>query len=333
MDEAIDLLEPHVEDWQLLRHLVRITEGRGRDERVLALLAGPAERFRRAEADGLREPWNALILQAEVLERSGRADEAIRLLGEDLAERRYGSQNTLVAHADLLVRHRRVGELYELAVGDRGNVFWPRYVTVLEEQGRAAEAEAFLRRPTDDPDRHSSRAAALMCLLARQGRLEEGIEAARYTFGYDADGDGNLLESALHLLADHGRPDLALALLTECGGAWLRKDPLWVRSNRWWLMGEAGRSREAVAEIEAELEAARPDTEPGEWDIDLAVLLEKDGRVEEALELLRSSVTYGAVGELTHMLVRQGRPAEAVVGHLMTAAEREALALWWGRRY
>ncbi|WP_159025359.1 hypothetical protein [Streptomyces pluripotens] len=49
------------------------------------------------------------------MERSGRVDEAIRLLGADVAARRYGPQNNVESYAELLARHGRIEELRELA--------------------------------------------------------------------------------------------------------------------------------------------------------------------------------------------------------------------------
>ncbi|MER7582212.1 hypothetical protein [Kitasatospora sp. NPDC097691] len=322
VDEAIDVLEPYTREGQLLWELVDVTEGRGRDERVLELLAPHAER----------------VLKARVLERSGRAGEAIELFAADVAARRCRSHNALEFYAGLLARHRRVEELRALA-GREASVFLGPFVTLMEELGRASEAEAVLRAgvaaadgtdPGDgsgsDTDPHSRHRSGLMRLLARQGRLDEAVEAARPTFG-NLYGCGNLLEPAIRLLFDHGRPEWALELLDGCSEELAREDPAWVRSNRWWLMGECGRAREAVAEIDA-LPAEDADERE---DTTIAFLLERDGRPEEAVALLRASTEHGAPHDLAHLLIRLGRPAEAVDGYPSLAAQREAEDRRWNR--
>jgi hypothetical protein len=326
VDEAIEVLVPYLENGRLLRCLVEVTDGRGRDARVLELLAPIAERFRRERGEGwtVQGPWPVLIREAEVLERSGRAEEAIRRLGRDVTEKRYGPQNTLSFYAELLARHGRVEELRALATGGHALVFREHYVAVLERLGRAAEAEAFLREPTETPDHHSARASTLTALLARQGRLEEAVEAARPTFDH-VHGE-SLLETVVHLLVEHGRPDWALELLDGCGEEFVREKLDWIRSVRWRLMGETGRSREGIAEIEP-VRAREPD----QWDQSLAWLLERDGRVDEAVEVLRTSMEFGSARELALLLIRQGRAAEAVADFPTVAAHREAMARWWRR--
>lgn len=56
-----------------------------------------------------------------------------------------------------------------------------------------------------------------------------------------------------------------------------------------------------------------------------ARLLERDGRLEEALVLLRSSTHYLVHHDLPEMLIRHGRPAEAFDA-IPTIAESRAVA-------
>lgn len=52
LDEAIEVLTPHLEDWCLQSNLVEVTEGQDRDERVLELVTPLAEGTRQARTEG-----------------------------------------------------------------------------------------------------------------------------------------------------------------------------------------------------------------------------------------------------------------------------------------
>ncbi|MFI6038479.1 hypothetical protein ACIBBD_30950 [Streptomyces sp. NPDC051315] len=317
LDDAIEVLAPHLEDWWLQSTLVEMTEGRDRDERVLELLAPWAEGARRARAEG---EWchpgeQALTLQARVLERAGRVDEAVRRLGADVTSCRYLVQNTVEFYAELLARHGRIDELRELATGDHATAALKPYVKALEDRGRAQEAEIILREiihATDHPHHRST----LVDLLARQGRIDDAVEVGRPTFEYyDC---GNHLEWVLHLLVEDGRPEQALRLLDERSAQYVKEHAYSVNSKRLWLLAAAGRHEEAIAEAMA--------LSPEEcWDRDgtIARLLEKVGRVDEALALLRSSAGSQAPQELANLLIRQGRPAEAIAGLPSLSAQRK----------
>ncbi|MFJ3088276.1 hypothetical protein [Streptomyces sp. NPDC086838] len=116
IDEAIELLVPHLDKSWLVSVLVDITDGQGRDERVLELIAPFADQARQARGEEHRDHdfSEAQELQARVLERADRADEAIQLLGQDIAGRRSLAHNTLIAYAELLARHGRFEVLREL---------------------------------------------------------------------------------------------------------------------------------------------------------------------------------------------------------------------------
>ncbi|MFJ9843568.1 hypothetical protein ACIRYZ_24545 [Kitasatospora sp. NPDC101155] len=124
-----------------------------------------------------------------------------------------------------------------------------------------------------------------------------------------------------------GGPLMGLLPRTPAAGLEFVREKLdWIRSVRWWLMGETGRSREGIAEIEP-VRAQEPD----QWDQSLAWLLERDGRVDEAVEVLRTSMELGSARELALLLIRQGRAAVAVADFPTVAAQREAMARWWRR--
>ncbi|WP_179890371.1 tetratricopeptide repeat protein [Streptomyces sp. st140] len=316
VDAAIDVLVPHLRDERLLSSLVEMTEGQGKDERVLDLVTSLAEEARRMHAEGRRESLGrALDLQADVLERSGRVDEAIAVLGADVAARRSSAEIMRASYARLLARHRRIEDLHQMALGDHEYTAFRPLVTALEEAGRPEEAESLLREyipTTNCPGNYQN---LLMELLVRQGRLDDAVEAARPTFEDRWDG---LLQAAVLMLAEHGRHAQALQLLEERSPEFLEESAHWVPSSRWWLMGESGRCREAIAEIASAL-----DLESDERDTTVAWLLAQDGRLDEAINLLRSCSGDHAT-QLAELLVRRNRPLEALAVIPGAASGREA---------
>ncbi|MEU3657283.1 hypothetical protein AB0E67_31730 [Streptomyces sp. NPDC032161] len=323
VDEAITVLEPHLMEGWVLPSLVEMTEGQGRDERVLELLVPLAEEARRGQAGGRPHAlWRALDLQAEVLERSGRVDEAIRILGADVAARRYGPQNTVQSYAELLARHGRMEELRQAATGGHAREAFRPLVMALENAGRAPEGETMLREFIDTTDYPRNYQSLLMELLARQGRIDEAVEAVRTTFEDPWEG---LLQPAVLMLAENGLHERALRLLDERSPEFLEESLDWVPSNRWLLMGESGRCREAIAEVEA-----MPGLEPDERDTTIAWLLAQDGRVDEAIDLLRSYAERSIATDLAELLIRQNRPAEAIAAIPGVAAQRREEQRRWG---
>lgn len=323
VDDAIGVLLPYLRDRQVLRGLVEMTDGQGCDERVLELLAPIAEEFRRdPEQCGVRDLWDVLATQARVLERSGRVDEAIRLLGADVAARRYGPQNNVEFYTELLARHGRIEELRDLATGTQMSTAADPYVKALENLGRAGEAEAYLRDliAAKHPGWYEH---TLMELLIRQGRFDDAIEAVKHTF--DDLYDGNLLQSTLIVLAEQGQHDKAVELTEGRSPEFLAEnEEFWLRSNRWWLMGEAGRAREAIAQIEA-----LPTDEVDDRELTIAWLLAQDGCVEQAIARLRRLPGKRAATDLAELLIGQKRFAEAVAAIPDVAAQREEERRFW----
>ena len=305
-DPRWHLPEPRLGGWWLTSCLVEITEGQGRDNQVLELLDPLADSVRQAggEARWNHPCRNAQELQAQVLERAGRADEAIRILGADIAAGHFLTQNTLTTHAELLVRHGHIEELRELGTGQHAGVVLPYYAQVLEDHGRAREAEAVLREFIDSAEDPDCYRWPLIELLARQGRLDEAVEVGRPTFDYH---DACLLEGVIHLLYEAGRLDEALAILDERSAEFVEEHPWWFAPKRLWLLGEAGRYEEAFTYA-----ATLPTDEYGLTET-IAWLLEKSGRVQEAIDLLQTSDATSP-SELADLLIRQGRAAEAVAG-------------------
>lgn len=316
LNEAITVLTPHLDREWILSTLVELTVGQGRDEQVLELIAPRAERARSARGE---ERWgfhpsNAQDLQAQVLERAGRADEAVRMLGADIATGHFLVQNTLIAYAELLQRHGRREELRVLGTGEHARETLEYYARALEDDGQADVAEATLRRfiaTAEYPDRFRW---PLIELLGRQDRIEEAVEVGRPTFDYH---DACLFEGIIHLLHKAGRPDDALALLDERSAEFVENHSSWFSSNRIWLLGEAGRHEEALAYAET----LPPDTY--DLTVSKAWILEEMGRLEDALMLLRTD-TELRPSEVAELLIRHGRATEALAGMPSLAEEHAA---------
>jgi hypothetical protein len=131
--------------------------------------------------------------------------------------------------------------------------------------------------------------------------------------------DGNLLQSAMLLLAEQGRYGQAIELTEGRSPEFLAEnDEFWLRSNRWWLMGESGRAREAIAEVEAP-----PPGEVEDRELTIAWLLAQDGRVEEAIDLVRPLPGTRAATDLAELLIRQDRFTEALSVIPDVATQRE----------
>lgn len=315
VDEAINILEPHIDESWLLSALVAMTDGQARDQRVLELIAPRADGARRAREERRWDlPYsNAPELQARVLERAGQADEAIRLLGEDVTTDRYFGQDTVTLYAELLARHGRIEELRALSTGAHANVTLAYYTKALENLGEAPKAEAVLRefiQATDQPDHRWT----LIDLLHRQGRTDEALEVGQPTFDHD---DTVILESTLHLLVVSGRTGQALELLDERSAKFIEEHSSWLTSMRLWLLGENGQYPEALSTAAA----VSPDKRADFADL-IARLMEQSGRVDEAINLLLSTESCRP-WEVAELLIRHGRPAAAITGMPAISVEHE----------
>ncbi|MER7756404.1 hypothetical protein [Kitasatospora sp. NPDC097643] len=329
VEEAVDVLTPHLGEYWLRSRLVEITEGQGRDDLVLDVLTREAKRMESVENAACQrcgescgtsrtDRWDVLLLISRVLERAGRPDEAVEVLRAERASGRRHPVNFPEYYAELLARQGLIDELGALAAEDHRSAL-DVYAKALEDAGRVDEAETVLRDGIEAHG-HPKDRAALMRLLVRRGRVDEAVETGRPTYEYyDC---WNFLHWALELLVEDGRPGRALELLDGITDEYVKEHLDQVRHLRLWLLGEAGRYKEGIAEA-----TALNEREPGEWDTALARLLERDGRTEEALALLRSSTHYLVHHDLPDMLIRHGRPAEALdsiptIAEKRTAAER-----------
>ncbi|MFJ6770767.1 tetratricopeptide repeat protein [Kitasatospora sp. NPDC091257] len=325
VDEAIDVLTPHLGEPWILESLVDLTDGGNRDARVLELLAPCDEQARGGTADcrcsaaggrrGCRhQPSEVLVLYTRVLERMGRADEAIRMLGPVVPV----IPQVAWLYAELLAGQGRIEQLRKLATGEHAQLARTQCAAVLEEQGRVREAEAVLHEALEADGRHARR--RLMAFLARRGRLDEAVDVGRPTYEHD---EGNLLHEVIELLIGASRPERALELLDGLDTAYIDAHSDVLSHTRLRLLGKAGRYAEGIAQARALSER-----EPGQWDTTVAWLLDLDGRTDEALDLLRSSTEYGAYRAVAEILSRHGRYAEAVAAIPTVSAQREA----WDRR-
>ncbi|WP_370415492.1 hypothetical protein [Streptomyces fradiae] len=314
IDQAIALLVPHLDGGWARFLLVEITEGQGRDEQVLELIAPHAESARQARGEGRwnSDLSNAQELQAQVMERAGRADEAIRTLGEDIAERRFLTQNTLIAYAELLARHGRLDELRELAVQNAHELL-DVYADALRTGGRAKEAETVMCEAIAADDWVGYR-AWLSSALLQDGRLDDAVAVAEPGFSwYDC---SNLLAPLVHQL--HDRPEELLRLLEHPLTVPHHGHEEFQHNWRAWALAELGRIDEAIAVAEAD---------PAPWKdprIVKAGLLATAGHLDAAATELRALGTIEARQELFDVLVRQGRAAEAVAVHPTVAEQRAA---------
>ncbi|MGW2540209.1 tetratricopeptide repeat protein [Kitasatospora sp. NPDC001574] len=309
IDTTITTLTPHLHQGWLLSTLVEVTEGQGRDERMLELLT---QALARATGRPGTDPSEILVHTAQVLERAGRTDEATALLRAEIAAGRLHYPNVPRHFAALLARQGLTEELAHLAAII--DVVVPIYVEELSAAGRAAEAESLLRERLRGLDRDHDR-VRLMMFLGRQGRIDEAVEV-----GLPACEDhdnGGIVHQLIGLLVDDNRPDRALQVLDNLTGWWVDGHPSDVQYMRLWLLGQAGRHTEALAHART-----LPRTEPGEWDPSIADLLDRTGRTEEAVTLLRASPHRDAAHHLAEILARTGRPDEAIAAYPSIAEQR-----------
>lgn len=245
-----------------------------------------------------------------MLERAGRADEAIRLLSQDIAGHRTLEQNNLTVYAGLLARHGQLDELRELTAVQDAHTVLDIYAGALRRHGRAEDAEAVMQEAIAADDWVGYRAWLSSMLLA-EGRLDDAIAVAEPGFGwYDC---SNLLTPLVYLLLD--RPEELLYLVEH---------PTVVPHHgheefqHWWrAWALAGRVDEAITVAGLD----RPWTDPR---IVKADLLRRAGHLDAAADELRALGTIKAREALCEVLVLQGRADEAIAVHPTVAEQRTA---------
>ncbi|MHB9863881.1 hypothetical protein [Streptomyces sp. YIM S03343] len=309
VQEGVDLLRPHLEDWYYLQGLVDATKGAGCDEQVVDLMAPFVEQELQTG-----HPLLATVMLAQVLERQGRLDEAVQALQRNLDNGNSVSVNVVEELAQLLARHERLQELEELTTRSYGRYAVGALIGKLEELGRTDAAFAAARRAATDHPMHGP--AHLADLLVRHGRPGEVLEAARALL---ADRDCGCYEQGLLMkLVEHGHPDTAYDLLAELaslaprvtddedGRMYLAEWEEKLARLRIWLLSETGRADEAIAVLEG-----LTDDEFYLRREMLAGVLEDQGRPDEAIAVLAASTESLEAYELGDLLIRQGRAREA----------------------
>ncbi len=299
-EEGFELLLPHVADWYPLRALVAISAGLGHDEQLIKLLR---PRTRQSPGKWSHDAATAIELLATVLERVGRADEAVTVLRESIAASSSIHVNTFQQLADILIRHDGLDELREVVAGRGGKHAVSRLARHLAERGdidaALAELYAVPEVPDYRPDGHAAR------ILIEAGRIDEGLAAMR-----------NVLDPShqcatrewWELMVDHGRADDALAVIDDLAASWDQGMTWELLCERVWLLNYAGRKEQAIEESRGHPEI---DTWYGAWT--LSDLLIDAGRLDEAAAVLEPSFREGQNADsMAQLMIRQGRAEEAI---------------------
>lgn len=297
-DDVIALLGPRVHDWYLARALVELTDGRARDDEVLSLLpvAGPV---------GIGgEPHNALELRARVLERQGRADEAMMILLAGIEAGKALNTGHVEQLAGMMVRHGRLAELRELVTG-RGGVH-AAYSLFASHAGQGAIDEAIRVLRPFIADGNPNAACRAARLLAAHGRAGEAIEILKPVPALIQDPEW-LVHVLLELLSSQGRAEEAVSyvddLAAQFGGMTEELFRLRVRAQ-----ADSGQREQAIAALRA-----HPQADAWYMRDDLARLLAEGGRAEEAIDVLRQPADARRRSVyLAELLIQAGRVKEAV---------------------
>ncbi|MET7398029.1 hypothetical protein ABZS66_31515 [Dactylosporangium sp. NPDC005572] len=290
IDEMFTVLRPGLADWYLAGALVELTAGLGRDDEVAELL--------RPFADAGDQQFEGFL--ATVLERQGRANEAVTLLLSSLRGGYAYYVNHAEQVADILARHDPAG-LAGFVAGDGEEYGAYRLAELFEEQGRVEEAVAVLSPFAAAGD--TNVAATLADLLARHGRADEAITVLRPAAMADPE---CLIRPLCMLLVGQGRPDDALAVIEDVA-AQGRLDPSDQRAERVEVLVACGRTEQAIADLRADSDALT-----GYARVRLAGLLADAGQLDEAVAVLLPARERWVRFQLAKLLIRQGRPEEAV---------------------
>ncbi|MER5968883.1 hypothetical protein ABT112_03895 [Streptomyces sp. NPDC002055] len=314
-----------------LRALAEAAEQRGRYRCAAVLLHRAAEAgdrdamvqlarlLERADRRDEAVPWwrcaadagdpRAMALAGAVAAREGRADEALSWWEAATAA---GDREAPVRAAHFLRGSGReeAGVWWERAEQMTHGYTSRRILDVLVREGRSDEALAWLR------DRHTGGGISEVCglagLLQEQGHTEEAIrvwQRLAEECDWEAPAREAWLRTAAELLIGAGRADEAIG----------------------WLRGLAERGDTmALPETVRRWVALRPADEAVEWlkayalshravndttAVEVAELLEADGRVEEAIAWLKERADDGDCAALDHavgMLHGRGRGDEAL---------------------
>ncbi|WP_406079820.1 hypothetical protein OG468_02450 [Streptomyces zaomyceticus] len=268
--------------------------------------------------------WTAVVSAAELLEGWGRVDEAIEITRVRMEA---GHPMALESYTRLLARHGRADEAFTLLRPHIGELSLAvALVDVATVAGRDEEAAALLalraeHQCSDFPwcCRGLSRdmtTGLLATLLERRGRVDEAI-ALLHT---DSSTTIDHREQLAALLARHGRVD-------ELRAASAADDSRYAVQRLAGLLEERGDVEGAIA---AYRQADGATVHAPHSAYDLAQLLARHGRGDEAIEVLRvrTDIRTGddwLLHALSDLYLDQGRPHDGLVylDALATAHEGE----------
>ena len=240
--EVLALLGPRAGDGFLAEALVDLTGGCGRDDEVLGLLPVPV-----AGEVGAGS-WNAAVLRARMLERQGRAGEAMEFLHSRIAGGWTISASEVGHLADLMARHGQVARLREFAAGRGGGHAACRLADELAGQGNIDQAvEALGPFLATNSDNAAVKAARL---LAEHDRADAGIEVLRPVVASQGYGCGCVVSVLADLLARQGRASETVAIVDGLAPGERGMTPELFRL-RARALHDSGRTGQAIAELRA----------------------------------------------------------------------------------
>jgi tetratricopeptide (TPR) repeat protein len=298
--------------------LAAVLADQGQVDEAIAVLRQPAE-----TGDGYVAERLAALLAAH-----GRLDE---LRHRDAAGDRHAAYHLVeaaVANLDLPQLRQRA---------DRGDpIAAARLADMLVARDEVAEALTVLR-PHDDRNDPAIAERLAVC-LARQGRLDElqsraqlGDEPATYQLALTLAERGDVLQALTLLRRRADDSDMTATSQQQLAEVLARYGPVEELRQRadgpdGWYFAE--RFADLLAERGDEAQLRRR-SDAGDWHAGprLADLLEKDGRIDESIAVLRqhADVDYRAAGHLTDLLARHHRVDELdaeVAAGTYGAAER-----------
>lgn len=285
-DEAFAMVRPRAQDGFFARLLVDISDGLGRDDEVEAVLVDYGE---------------ADLLLARVLERRGEIDGAIRLLQKNVRPKNSTNVNVVQQLADLLARHSRDDELQALINGYGREFAAFRLARHLELSGDVEGAVALLAPMAAEGERNPSTYLADVLLRAQRG--DEAIDILTRALPNDPE---CLLWRWREIMVDHGRAEEALAVVDRLASG-PHGHTEFLYEARVCLLALSGRGEQALQEV-----AARA---PDEWNAaeEVSNALATAGRLDLAVEVLEPGFRDGEHQEPMALLMsRQGRIDEAL---------------------